>query len=122
VRYDITEHPLLSGKVTALQGGENGEEAFQAHEEMAEAYLQLATGELYTGDRGVLVQHFLALQVNWQVEVGIDAHYLRSISSDHTKQSKVFKDVPIINPAVSAGFFALMRTWGYGRTVRSIRG
>lgn len=121
MRYDITDHPLLSEKAQALAEGENGEEALQAQIELAEVYLGLATGTLFTGTQAVLIQHFLTLQVNWQVELGIEPFYIRSISSTHSEQTTTYKDQPIIHPAVQLGFMALLKTWGYRRTVRSLR-
>lgn len=121
MRYDLTDpHPLLSAKAKAMLTKDA--EQFQAQVEIAETYLQLAVGTLYTGDKATLVKHFLALQVNWQIQLGMDPYYIRTISSSHTSQSTTYKDNPIISPLVSAGFFALMRTWGFQRTVRSIRG
>lgn len=124
MRYDVTEHPLLSGKALALKAGDQGEEKLQALVEIAESYLQLNIGDLYTGDQAILVEHFLALQVNWQIELmerGWEPMYVQSISSSHSAQSVTYRNFSIISPVVARGFWSLTRTWGFERTVRTLR-
>lgn len=124
MRYDVTEHPLLSGKALALKAGDQGEEKLQAQIEIAEAYLQLNIGGILTGDQAVLVEHFLTMQVNWQIELaerGWEPAYIQSISSSHSAQSVTYRNFTIISPAVARGFWSLLRTWGFDRTVRALR-
>lgn len=117
--YDLTTEPLLSAKAKALLVKDVG--AFNGQVDIAETYLGLIALPVYTGDKATLVKHFLAQQVNWQIEIGLDPLYIKAESSTHSQQAKTYRDNLILHPGVALGFQALVRTWGFRSTVRTLR-
>lgn len=65
--YDIAAHPLLSADALALDT-----DPFAEHAALAHDLLGLAD-TAFTGAAAESAKRFLALQVNYQVETGVDA-------------------------------------------------
>jgi hypothetical protein len=82
--YDITDHPLLSPAVQNL-----GPETLAAHTEVAEALLRLSELAVFAAATTEYTQatNALALQVNFQVESGLDAYILQSLTRGARSQT-----------------------------------
>jgi hypothetical protein len=119
--YDLTgPHPMLSPKAKAML--DTDEDQFRAQVEVAETYLALGTMPKLTGSKATLIKHFLALQVNWQIQIGLDPLYIKTSSSSHTSQSTTYRDNLIVHPGVKLGLASAIRSWGFQSVVRSVRG
>jgi hypothetical protein len=95
MRYDVTNHPLLSDDAKAL-----GSESLEAHGRVAEQVLGLYNFTAFESgtDEYKSAQDAVALQVNYQVEAGIDAFVAASVSRG--ARSKTFrggKRMPMIH-------------------------
>lgn len=125
--YDITSHPLLSSKATALKAA--SEPKFDAQVQMAESLLGLKEPVETDAFRVGRVQMALALQVNWQLEYETDPFVLSSETSGIQRETVSYKpDVPLVDPRaqdiiddlIEEDEDTLADTWGPG--VRSVRG
>jgi hypothetical protein len=100
MRYDILGHPMLTAKAAAL-GSPPGEK-LAAHVLLAETLLGAHNHPLVTdADQLEVVRLFLAIQVNFQVEQGVDPFVAEKVYSSHTKQSVTYRD-RIIDPRALA--------------------
>lgn len=118
--YEISAHPLRSGKVKELTAEEYAAQAL-----LAEQLLALPT-TAYSGRAGDLAASAVVLQVNWQVEYGADPYVLASRNAPVQRTQTTWKkDVPLVDPrarqltdqAIVASGSSL-----YGRGIRSYRG
>jgi hypothetical protein len=89
ISYGVEEHPILSAKAKALQLDDT--EAFFAQAEVAESVLGIPATIPSGVDSSKLVLA-VAMQVNFQIEQGLDPLILSSSSSSHARNSQVFRD------------------------------
>lgn len=87
--YDVTAHPALSEKAKALLVRDAA--AFAAQVLLAETQLGVPEAAL-AGRRGEQMALAVALQVDFQVETGIDPLYQAVAASSHTKQAVTYRD------------------------------
>ena len=117
--YDLSAHPLLSGKVKELDGPE-----FEAQALLAEGLLGLPATP-YTGRAGALAASAVAMQINWQVEYGADPYVFTERNAPVHRTNSVWKDeVPLVDPRAKqlADQAAIISPAGVYRGLRSIRG
>ncbi len=82
VLYSVAGHPLVSPKAAALAPA-----VFDAHNALAEALLLLLPPPLTDPAAVARASLAVALQVNYQVAMGIDPFVVASVSSGHSGQS-----------------------------------
>ncbi len=123
----VTAHPLLTGKVNAL-----GTDPFAAQQKLAEALLGLTQSFVDRCDADQLdrVTMAVALQMNFQVEQGLDPFVVQSESSTQQGESRTYRD-DAVNPqsqAIIAGIQLtgtdggkMVRDFANIRPVRSLR-
>lgn len=89
--YDIDDHPFLTGKSKALES-----EVLHSQQLLAENLLGLSAYDVFTDqadiDNATLA---IAMQINFQVEQGLDPFVQKSASSGNSKQSVVYRDTYI---------------------------
>jgi len=120
MRYDVSEHALLSGKAKAL--AKKNADQFAEWNTLAELLLGFDDIPLLVDDQKKEAMRYIALQVNWFLEINPDALVLKSISSGHSGQAKVFRDNQLISPYIRAGVRRLTGRWRFRAGLRSIRG
>lgn len=127
---DVSTSALLSGKVLAL---DVSSDKYKAQQDLAEAVLGLTSlflGKL-TIDQTNQVIMAVALQLNFQVEQGLDPFVLKSDSSQQQGETKVYQNT-VVHPqarAILDGIDLSTPTGGQVeqefhaiRPVRSVRG
>jgi hypothetical protein len=88
--YVVSEHPLLSVKAKALATNSAKEEEFA--EQVALAADLLGVSETtYTGDTLLKVNRAVVLQLNYQIQLGLDPFIFQSAASDRSKQSVQYR-------------------------------
>ena len=94
---DLTGYALLSGKVLALG------DKFAPNQLLAETLLGVSPAFVarLTGDQVAQVVMAVALQLNFQVEQGLDPFILKSDSSQQQGESKTYQD-NVIHPQAQA--------------------
>jgi hypothetical protein len=85
--YDITGHPLLSSKFSALAS----DDLKNAHILQAQLLLQLRE-PVYTGDEAEQLGYALVRQVNFQLEKGITPEFMKSVSKGVPGNVETFRD------------------------------
>lgn len=90
VRYDVSTHGLLSPDALALE-----EPEFTAQNELAETILGLNGTDFEDEDEETALLA-VALQLNYQVEAGVEAFVL--VSTSRGARSKTFRDVVGVHP------------------------
>lgn len=88
--YDVSGHALLSKKVLALKS--ESPEAFSKQVSVAEMLLGVyppASTQVLVASRLSLA---VVLQLNFQIEQGIDPLYVSASSSSHTRNSVQYRD------------------------------
>src|SRR6187200_2234585 len=101
MRYDVSDHDILSGKAEALV--KKDADKFAEWNTLAETILGFDDLPLLTGDSAKRAKRYIALQVNWFLDINPDALILKSISSGHSGQAKVFRDNALISPYIRDG-------------------
>lgn len=88
---DVTSHPLLTGKVTVLVTANDGR--FEAQQDLAEALLGLTSVYVarLTAEQLVRAKLAVALQLNFQVEQGLDPFVVQSESSVQQGESRTYR-------------------------------
>jgi hypothetical protein len=112
-RYDVSEHGLLSDDAQALS-----EPELAAQNELAEVVLGLHEGDTYTGVKETTATLAVALQVNFQVEAGVEAYVLTA--SSRGARSKSYRDLVRVHPIAAALMGGL--TSGDWNVLTSVRG
>lgn len=86
--YDgIQDHDFLSKKSQS-----EGSKSLENHQILAESLLGL-NESLFTADRDLLeIRLAIVLQINFQVEQGIDPMYIKASSSGHSHQGVTYRD------------------------------
>jgi hypothetical protein len=119
--YDVSEHPLLSGKAKAMVRSD--EDKFTEWGNLAESILGFdVITPVMTGAKAKEAKRYIALQVNWMIDATPDALMLKSISSGHSGQSKVFRDNILINPMILTSWKKFVQGMAFTRGIRSLRG
>lgn len=91
--YEVSAHPLRSGKVKELPP-----EEYDAQVLLAEHLLNLPT-TAYAGRAAQLAASGVVLQVNWQIEYGADPYVLAQRNAPtHRTNTTWKKDVPLVDP------------------------
>lgn len=102
-RYDVSEHGLLSADAIALST-----EEFGAQNDLAEMSLGLLGTDLTDTDEDVAMMA-VALQLNFQVEAGVEAYVL--LSDSQGARSRSFRDPSVtLHPTA----LKLVTDLGYG--------
>lgn len=122
--YDLTAHPMLSDTAAVMLA--ELPDKFDAHVGLAESMLEL-TDTSYTGSELDLVLTYLALQLNFQLEVfekyGYDPFIVKSSTSSHTDQVLVFRGNPAFSFLLPLAVTGVKKLKGaYPGVVRSLRG
>lgn len=120
--YDLLDpdpHALLSEKSLELAADVP---KFEAQGEVAEMLLGLNRIAEITGDDLPTVLMFIALQINWQMELGIDPLYQKSAYSRHTEQTIIYRDNINIHPWIRGQIDTFLRKFRFRRVLRSMRG
>ena len=120
MRYNVSDHALLNGKSKALVT--KNEDQFAEWNTLAELLLGFDDIPLLTGDQAKAAKRYIALQINWMLLMDPDALMLKSISSGHSGQAKVFRDNNLISPYIRAGVKTLTGKWRFRAGLRSLRG
>lgn len=85
--YDVDGHEFLTKKSISLEPGQ-----FDGHHRMAEALLGLGSPAVADVDLLETLRLAIAIQINFQVEQGIDPFVASSTYSSHSKQSINYRD------------------------------
>ena len=86
--YDIDDHPFLTPKSQALES-----EILHSHQLLAETLLGLSAYDVFSDQADIdQVELAIAMQINFQVEQGLDPYVSKSVSSGQSKQSTVYRD------------------------------
>lgn len=106
--YDLAEHPLLSAKAAALK-----EEVFA--EQVALAAERLGVSEtVFTGAALSRIKRYLALQLNWQLQVPIEAFYKVQEASSASKQNTTYRSgISLVYPLALAGVQSVLGSGGW---------
>jgi hypothetical protein len=112
----VEEHALLTGKAKALF--ESSPDAFHAQQQIAELLLELPVPV----KESMVTQLTLAvvMQVNFQIEQGIDPLYISASSSAHTRNSVNYRN-RYIDPRALQIARAALRDGAYSGMIRSFR-
>lgn len=105
--YDMTgPHAALGGKARALLSKDKPQ--FDQLQLLVEQDLGLAQYPVMSGRNGELAALFVARQINFMLEVGIDPLFVKQSSSTHTAQGVTYRDGIGIDPYVEKNLPALL--------------
>src|SRR5690242_2429966 len=85
--YDITDHPLLSDAYTRLAT----DEAREANQVLAEMLLGLKA-PAYAGEAAERLGYAVVIQINFQLQHGIEPAVLKSVSNTHPGNTTSYRD------------------------------
>lgn len=94
--YVVTGHPLLIPKFAGLAS----DEARKEHNNLAELLLGLKA-PAYVGDDATKLVMAVVLQINFQLERGLDPLVNKSISNQHPGNTTTYRD-RIVSPEAAA--------------------
>jgi hypothetical protein len=120
VLYDVTAHPMLTAKVTALASGVQ-----TGNQLLAESLLGLVAPAATDPAQVDVIKLAIVLQMNFQVAQGVDPLIQVSAASSHSKESAVWRD-RVLNPQALTLIASLPDTVSAGlvdrwETVTSVR-
>jgi hypothetical protein len=96
--YDVSEHVLLSPVAQEL-----ADDVFEEQQAWAEDLLGIS-GTSYTGQNKRRVERYLAMQINWQLQLPKGIWYTKQVSSSQSKQNVTYRDgILLVDPAAAAG-------------------
>jgi hypothetical protein len=120
--YSVTTHPALSGKAREMVTSKI--EQFDAGVLLAETLLKLTEPALTDVRKAAQAALAVAMQVNWQIELGIDPFFMSSESTGKMEEAVSYRsDVPLVDPRaaqLAAVAMGSLDPWGDGLT--SVRG
>lgn len=88
ILYDIDDHPFLTGKSKALEA-----DVLHSYQLLAENLLGLSAYDVFTAQADIdSAELAIAMQINFEVEQGLDPFVQKSASSGNSKQSVVYRD------------------------------
>lgn len=122
MNYDVTEHSILSDKAKQLVLEDTLK--FVANVEMAEALLGVPEDVPTNAKVLARLQLAVGLQVNYQVQMGVDPLYIKSSGSQHAGNSVTYRD-SYVDPraqqivAMALGLNGLAAR--YGAKITSVR-
>ena len=98
ILYPVSQHALMTDRARALLT--KNQEAFEAHNAMAEFLLSL-NGTQFTGDDAEMAAISVALQVNFQIEQGLDPYIAINLNTGGQAQKgttfRGYKTPPVIH-------------------------
>lgn len=117
--YDVTDHPLLIPKVKELTTSDP--EQFAAQVEVAEVLLALPA-TVPADPAGAQLHLAVAMQVNFQIQQGIDPLFIESSASSHSRNSVSYRD-RFIDPRAAQIVATIITTLGgrYTERITSFR-
>lgn len=89
VTYDVSEHPLLNAQAKAL--AKKDDEAFAERTAYAAELLGISD-TTYSGVGLTKIRRALALEINWLLDLPMEAFYKKSSASSASKQSVTYRD------------------------------
>lgn len=95
----VSTHPILTGKSKALAASDSA--AFAAQQELAETLLGLTEPAVTNAFTLSRVQLAVALQINFQLEQGLDPLVEEVAQSKHSEQMIKYRD-RIVNPQAAS--------------------
>lgn len=117
--YDVSDHPLLGEKGKQLYA--KNSDAFEQHQAVAIERLGLGPDTSYTFAQRQSLLRYIAIQVNWQLDVPKTAAWLKQESSSQTKQNLTYRDgIPLVSPEAALGIAEIIGggLWGSITSVR----
>ena len=120
--YDLAEHPLLDSVARELSVKK--EESFKAQVALAAELLGISA-LTFTGDTLAKIKRYLALQVNYQLQLPPEVFIKKQASSQASKQNATYRDgIALVNPLIAQAVAVLIETetgddaWENIRSVR----
>jgi len=118
VTYDVSEHPFLSAQAKAL--AKKDDAAFAERTAYAADLLGISETS-YSGAGLTKVRRALALEINWLLDLPLEAFYKKSSASSASKQSTTYRDgISLIFP-LSAQMVAEVNGSGAWADCTSVR-